>query len=92
MSRVTKKYQVSIPRVLAEQYGIAPGDDLIWEALRVRRAEPRPRSALSQEELLRLFDAATKRQQARNRAAGAAAPTKRGWMREELYDRDTRAR
>jgi hypothetical protein len=31
MSKVTKKLQVSIPRSLADRYGIRAGDDLEWE-------------------------------------------------------------
>ena len=32
MTKVTSKLQVSLPKALADQYGIRPGDDLAWEA------------------------------------------------------------
>ena len=30
MSKVTSKLQVTVPKVIAEQYGIRPGDDIDW--------------------------------------------------------------
>jgi AbrB family looped-hinge helix DNA binding protein len=104
MSKVTSKFQVSVPKALADRYGIAPGDDLIWEAageaLRVRLAEPPTRYALDGRERLRLFDAATRRQAERQakRQAGRKPRRKpgreagRGWTRGQLYDRDARPR
>jgi AbrB family looped-hinge helix DNA binding protein len=39
MARVTSKLQVTIPKVVAEQFGIRPGDEVDWvpagEAVRV---------------------------------------------------------
>lgn len=96
MSKVTTKYQVSVPKALADQYGIKPGDDLVWEpageALRVRLAEPRAAYAVDGRERLRLFDAATRRQAERQAGRKLRAPSTRGWTRDELYDRDARAR
>jgi bifunctional DNA-binding transcriptional regulator/antitoxin component of YhaV-PrlF toxin-antitoxin module len=96
VSKVTAKYQVSVPKALADQYRIAPGDDLVWEAageaLRVRLAEPRAADAVDGRERLRLFDAATRRQAVRQSGRTLRAPTDRGWTRDELYDRDARAR
>ena len=41
MSKVTSKFQVSIPKALAERIGIRVGDELAWEdaagTLRARR-------------------------------------------------------
>jgi len=50
---------------------------------------PRGRSkAIDRAARLRLFDQATERQRRRNRSFGSkAAPSGRGWTREELYDR-----
>lgn len=31
MSKVTSKLQVTLPKVLAEQLGIKPGDEIDWE-------------------------------------------------------------
>jgi bifunctional DNA-binding transcriptional regulator/antitoxin component of YhaV-PrlF toxin-antitoxin module len=96
VSKVTTKYQVSVPKALADQYGIAPGDDLIWEpageALRVRLAEPRTAYAVDGRERLRLFDAATRRQTERQPVRKRRSPANRGWTRDELYDRNARAR
>jgi len=92
MSRVTTKFQVSVPKALADQYGIEPGDDLVWEpageALRVRPAKPRTAHAVDGRERLRLFDAAMHRQAGRM----LRAPADRGWTRDELYDPIARAR
>ncbi|TAK41320.1 MAG: AbrB/MazE/SpoVT family DNA-binding domain-containing protein [Betaproteobacteria bacterium] len=90
MSKVTSKYQVSIPKALAEKTGLRIGDVLTWEAsagsLRARIATvPAPR--LSVQDRLRLFDAATARQTARERTRRPARGKGRGWTREDLYTR-----
>jgi len=93
MSKVTSKLQVTIPKAVAEQYGIKPGDEIEFvpagDVIRVvppgRRRTPR----LSVEERLRLFDEATARQREREAKMKLPAepPTDRGWTREDLYDR-----
>lgn len=88
MAKVTSKYQVSIPRSLADQLKIRPGDEIEWriagEELRITAA----RQPLSIEKRLELFDQATRRQSARNRRYPAGKGGQdRGWKREELYDR-----
>ena len=30
MARITSKYQVTVPRAIAEKYGLRPGDDIDW--------------------------------------------------------------
>ena len=93
MAKVTSKYQVSIPKTLAEQLAIKPGDDIHWrvagDELRISPARPRAQR-LSIEERLRRFDAATQRQEKRDFGAQMVAEGKRdrGWTREDLYDRD----
>ena len=90
MAKITSKYQVSIPRTLADQLAIKPGDDIHWriagEELRITPVRPRQR--LSIEERLQRFDEVTRRLEARpqklQRVADAAD---RGWTREDLYDR-----
>lgn len=90
MGKVTSKYQVSIPKRLAERLRIAPGDEIDWsiagEELRITRsAAAQP---ISVEARLQMFDAATLRQASRNRrAATPTASAGRGWTREELYQR-----
>lgn len=91
MSKVTSKLQVTIPKLIAERFGIAPGDEVEWEpgpdAVRVVPAKSRARRADAASRL-RLFDAATKRQRARETASQpSTAEAGRGWTREELYER-----
>ena len=88
MAKVTSKYQVSIPKSLADQLRIRPGDEIDWriagEELRITRAK----QPLSIEERLALFDRATKRQAVRNRRRRREQTVSdRGWKREDLYDR-----
>ncbi len=89
MGKVTSKYQVSLPKALADRLGIAPGDEVDWRIagteLRVTPASTRTR--LSVEERLKLFDAATLRQSKRKRPRSRKGGD-RGWTREDLYDRD----
>jgi antitoxin component of MazEF toxin-antitoxin module len=80
---------VTLPKALASQYRIRPGDDILWvaagDAIRVvpARANVRRDSVASR---LELFDRATERHAARARK-GARSATERGWKREDLYDR-----
>ena len=32
MSKVTSKLQVTLPKVLADQFNIRPGDEVLWDA------------------------------------------------------------
>jgi bifunctional DNA-binding transcriptional regulator/antitoxin component of YhaV-PrlF toxin-antitoxin module len=104
MAKVTSKLQVTLPRRLAAQYGIEPGSDIEWqaagEAIRVLPAGARSTvvdPATNRARRLARFDAATTRQEHRQRSRGPAkqaARSKRdegdrGWTREELYDRGT---
>jgi len=90
MAKVTSKYQVTVPRKIAEEYHIRPGDDIDWvpagDAIRViptrkQAAPPTP------EARLRCFDQATGRQKSRQRARSGGQPPERGWRREDLYGR-----
>jgi len=87
MSKITSKLQVTIPKALAERYGLGPGDEIEWipagDAIRVEPA--RHRNPLSTQERLRLFDGATKRLR-RTKWTGDT-PKDRGWTRAELYGR-----
>ena len=88
MSKVTSKYQVSIPKALAARIGIRVGDELEWEeaagSLRARAAKS-SKAGFSVAERLRLFDAATDRQTKRQRAQSLPRARNRGWTREDLY-------
>ena len=88
MSKVTSKLQVTLPKVLADRYGIHPGDEIEWkpagDAIRVEIA--RSGQPMTVAERLALFDAATERQ--RRRQAGWRRKwrkTDRGWTRGDLY-------
>lgn len=96
MSKVTSKLQVTLPKVIAEQLGIKPGDEINWEISGdVMRVTPsRKKKALKRDDpgvRLRVFDAATRRQRQReklfDRSVMQTAKYGRGWTREQLYNR-----
>ena len=93
MSRVTSKLQVTIPKRIAEQYSIQPGDEIEFvataEGLRIVTARRPGATRLSVAERLRLFDEANERQRQRQARLKlpASPPTDRGWPRAELYTR-----
>jgi AbrB family looped-hinge helix DNA binding protein len=92
MAKVTSKRQVTVPKALADRYGIEPGSELEWQAagevIRVIPPGRRP-GASSVEARLALFDAATDRQRARQqeRTGEQRKSADRGWARDDLYDR-----
>jgi len=93
MAKVTTKLQVTIPKVIADRYGIEPGDEIEFQAagqvIRVIPPSRRGTTRLSTDERLRLFDEATARQ--RRREEGMKLPgepsAQRDWKREDLYTR-----
>ncbi|HET8540661.1 MAG TPA: AbrB/MazE/SpoVT family DNA-binding domain-containing protein [Anaeromyxobacter sp.] len=89
MAKVTSKLQVTVPKALADRFGIAPGDEIEWEAagdaMRIVPARRKPGASVASR--LKLFDQATARQRDRDRARRVASGRGRGWSREELYDR-----
>jgi bifunctional DNA-binding transcriptional regulator/antitoxin component of YhaV-PrlF toxin-antitoxin module len=92
VAKVTSKLQVTLPKALARQYRIAPGDEISWvaagDSIRVVPVGV-PQSAETPDSRLRLFDAATARQNERARHGRKPSPKSkgRGWKREELYRR-----
>jgi len=90
MAKVTSKYQVTVPKAIAELYGMRPGDDIDWVAagdvIRVipggRKVSPRDPGAR-----LNLFDQATQRHRRRTSRHKTRRPQDRGWIREDLYER-----
>ena len=89
---MTSKLQVTLPKAIADRFGIEPGADIEWEAVDdvIRIIPPRARrSQRSLEERLRAYDAATHRQRERDRALApdAKQSADRGWRREDLYRR-----
>jgi AbrB family looped-hinge helix DNA binding protein len=68
MAKVTSKYQVTLPKAIAERYRIHPGDDIDWVAAGdVIRVVPsaKPAAPEDRESRLRLFDQATERHRRR---------------------------
>jgi AbrB family looped-hinge helix DNA binding protein len=92
MARVTSKLQVTIPKAIAERYGIKPGEEIDWlpagDAIRVVPQADHARRP-DRARRLDLFDRATERQRARENAGTQALrpAADRGWRREDLYDR-----
>ena len=93
MSKVTSKLQVTIPKAVADRYGIHPGDEVRWEVrepgpMMVPEAAVRPR--LTAEERLALFRESVQRQVERQaaRKTGGKTPRsqKRDWTRADLYE------
>ena len=96
MAKVTSKLQVTIPKAIADQYGIRPGQDLQWlpagDAIRVSQLDVKSSGPemLSREERVAIFDAATRRQRQRNQRfrssrSHESGSEDRGWTREDLY-------
>ena len=89
MTRVTGKFQVTLPKRLVDAYGIRVGDEVqivaAGETLSIVPANAL-QSPVGPRERLRLFDEATKRHPGSKRKQ-ASSPTDRGWTREELYVR-----
>lgn len=90
MTRVTGKFQITLPKRLAETYGIKVGDEIelmaAGETISIVPAGG-SRSTLSASDRLRHFDEATERQRARERARPLEPASERGWAREDLYIR-----
>jgi len=90
MTRITGKFQITLPRRLVDAYGMRVGDEVdivaAGETIAIVPAGAR-RAVLSPEARLRHFDAATERQQARKRPRSAPRAQDRGWSRDDLYDR-----
>ena len=93
MTKVTSKLQVTIPKVIADHYGIEPGDEIEFQAagqvIRIIPPGRRRSTRLSAAERLRLFDEAMARQRAREKEMKIPSdPAKhRDWTREDLYTR-----
>jgi bifunctional DNA-binding transcriptional regulator/antitoxin component of YhaV-PrlF toxin-antitoxin module len=80
---------VTLPRAIADKFGIRPGDDIDWVAAgEVIRVIPPGKQAPSddRDSRLRLFDQATDRI-GRRRSSRGKRSINRGWRREDLYSR-----
>ena len=99
MPKVTSKLQLTVPKKIADQYGIRPGDELEWipagDSIRVEPVRRKAKAGeLTAKERLARFDANTKwldELQASRLTANGAKPMhitreNRGWTREDLYE------
>ena len=90
MAKVTSKYQVTVPKKIADEFQIRPGDEIDWvpagDAIRVIPPGRKP-APQSHESRLRWFDQATERHKKRRSARAVERPADRGWKREDLYGR-----
>jgi AbrB family looped-hinge helix DNA binding protein len=99
MPKVTSKLQLTVPKKIADQYGIRPGDELEWvaagDSIRVELVRRKAKAGyeLTADERVALFDAGMARvdriqaaELKKNR--GKPAPSDRGWTREDLYNDD----
>lgn len=91
MAKITAKYQITLPKVIANKYHVHPGDEIefVPEGDRIHVIFPSMKiPTLSLQERLNLFDESMRRQQERERTRPALPKGKeRGWTREELYTR-----
>jgi AbrB family looped-hinge helix DNA binding protein len=93
MAKITSKLQITIPKRIADQYGIAPGDEIEFvpagDVIHLVTPRQRPKLRVNPEERLRLFDAATARQRKREKHMMLPEAPREGrdWKREDLYTR-----
>ncbi|MBI3939885.1 MAG: AbrB/MazE/SpoVT family DNA-binding domain-containing protein [Acidobacteria bacterium] len=90
MAKVTSKFQVTVPKAIASNYGIRPGDEIDWIAAgEVIRVVPPGSKRVAPDTATRLhfFDQATARQALRQRSGARVRSSDRGWRREDLYSR-----
>jgi AbrB family looped-hinge helix DNA binding protein len=103
MAKVTSKLQLTVPKAIADRYGIRPGDDLDWvptgDVIRVipQNVQMRTQRMRSVEERVRLFREMLARQRRREASPEKIASDserlwkpheiERGWRREDLYTR-----
>jgi AbrB family looped-hinge helix DNA binding protein len=88
MAKVTRKLQVTLPKAVADEYGIRPGSEIEFVAagdvIRLVTASTAPPVWNGAS----IFDEATRRQRRREAAGGRLRrPKARGWSREDLYRR-----
>ncbi len=90
MAKVTSKLQITLPKAIAEHYGIRPGDDLDFvPAGDVIRVVPEGKRRVSEDRKLKiqLFDEATERNSKPARGPKETEARDRGWTRGDLYSR-----
>lgn len=100
MAKVTSKLQLTVPKAIADQYGIKPGDELEWvpagESIRIELVRDKAKAAhqLTAEERLAIFDEGTRRidalqaEELKKNQGNRVTRETRGWTREDLYNDD----
>jgi AbrB family looped-hinge helix DNA binding protein len=87
---VTSKYQVTVPKAIADRHRIRPGDEIDWvadgDAIRVI-PEGRQAPVHDPESRVRLFDQVTERHNEQAAGTKPKPAQNRDWTREDLYDR-----
>lgn len=91
---MTSKLQITLPKRIAEQYRIAPGDEIEFvpagDVIQLIPPSGESRLRIGAEERLRLFDAASDRQREREQQMPldrSGQGKQRDWKREDLYTR-----
>jgi AbrB family looped-hinge helix DNA binding protein len=93
MSKVTSKLQLTLPKRIADQFGIKPGDEVEFvpagDVIHLVPPGRRLVAQLSLEERRRLFDLSTKRQREYEQQLPLPVKPqkKRDWTRDDLYTR-----
>lgn len=89
MGKITSKFQVTVPKAIADHYRMRPGDEIEWipagDTIRIVPAGA-PVPLQDPAARARLFDQATERNRKRTPPHGQRSED-RGWTREDLYAR-----
>ncbi|MCA9424713.1 MAG: AbrB/MazE/SpoVT family DNA-binding domain-containing protein [Candidatus Omnitrophica bacterium] len=89
MAKVTSKLQLTLPKSLAEECHIQPGDRVRCERVgdSILLSAETSRASEDIRTRLEIFDHAADRRRKRARVGRKAPPKDRGWTREDLYHR-----
>jgi AbrB family looped-hinge helix DNA binding protein len=100
MAKVTSKLQLTVPKAIADRYGIKPGDELEWvpagDSIRVELVRDKAKAVhqLTTEERLAIFDEGTRRldalqaEELKKNQGNRVTRETRGWTRDDLYNDD----
>lgn len=91
MTKITGKFQITLPKRLADTYGIKVGDDVDFlpagDSISLVPSRRAKTAAANPQERLRNFDRATDRQRRSEVARTLKSARDRGSTREEIYTR-----
>jgi AbrB family looped-hinge helix DNA binding protein len=90
VAKVTGKFQITLPKALADQCRIRVGDELelrpVGRSIQIDKRTTHDASQLRRDRLAH-FDRATARQRTRQRISRLTPTRSRGWTRDDLYVR-----